>query len=255
MLRVAFALALVAAAAAAKESTPKSEALLDGAHWRLSTEHGAIHVWRPAHYDRRSAGVVIYLHGWYTDADGAWRDQKLAEQFRDSGQNALFIVPEAPSGAGEAVQWPILDELLTTVFRKLRLPAPPGPLVIAAHSGSYRVVVEWLKDPRVQNVLLIDALYGNEDDFGAWLEDPAHRMTIVAKGTLKWTEPFVAARKYAVTVGELPSSWDELGKKARAAKLLYIKTQVGHMELMTEARALPILLRRSALRRLPSLYH
>ncbi len=252
MIRLALASLALAAAAGAREPAPPPEPLLDGAHWRLDTAHGAVHVWRPPRYDRRTAGVVIYLHGWYTDVDGAWRDHKLAEQFRDSAQNALFIAPEAPSGGGEPIQWPVLEELLSTVARKLRAPLPGGPLVVAAHSGAYKVVVEWLHDARVETVLLVDALYGNEDDFGAWLDAaPSHKLVVVAtRGTFKWAEPFVAARKYAAVRGELPDAIDALGRRERTARLLYIRTQIGHMELITDGKALPLLLHRTPLRRL-----
>ena len=56
-----------------------------------------MHVWVPPSYDRATAGTVVYVHGYWTDADGAWRDYSLARQFRASHQNALFIVPDAPS--------------------------------------------------------------------------------------------------------------------------------------------------------------
>ena len=57
---------------------------------------GAIHVWVPPGYDRATAGTVVYVHGYHTDSDGAWKDHDLARQFKASGQNAIFIVPDAP---------------------------------------------------------------------------------------------------------------------------------------------------------------
>jgi len=45
---------------------------------------------------------VIYVHGYYTDADGAWSEHDLARQFKASHQNAMFIVPDAPSGMSKA---------------------------------------------------------------------------------------------------------------------------------------------------------
>ena len=55
-----------------------------GTHWRIDTGGGAVHVWIPGNYDRATAGTVVYVHGYWTDADGAWRDHKLAQQFRAS---------------------------------------------------------------------------------------------------------------------------------------------------------------------------
>ena len=62
-------------------------------HWRIATAQGAVHVWVPEGYDRESAGTVIYVHGYYTDADGAWRDHLLVaitvEELNGSAASAL----------------------------------------------------------------------------------------------------------------------------------------------------------------------
>jgi hypothetical protein len=248
---------------AARASADK-EMLLDGTHWRLATEHGPVHVWRPPRYDRRTAGTVIYLHGWYDNADQAFANHHLAQQFADSEQNALFIVPEAPISGEQATQWPVLDDLLSTVLARLKATMPPGPLIVVGHSGAYRVIVSWLGDARVQHVILVDALYGSEDEFGEWIDAgvnsasagappvvPVHRMTIVGgKSTRKWAEPFVAQRGYAVTRVELPEAVTDLNQRERSARLLYLRTEVGHMELITEGKVVPILLHRTALKRL-----
>ena len=42
-------------------------------HTRLRTPNGAVHVWKPAAYDPSTAGIVIYVHGYYVDVDDAWR--------------------------------------------------------------------------------------------------------------------------------------------------------------------------------------
>ncbi|HWU88063.1 MAG TPA: hypothetical protein VN253_12340, partial [Kofleriaceae bacterium] len=89
----------------------KEDTILGGRHWRVKTAQGAVHVWIPPGYDREKAGTVIYVHGYYTDADGAWRDYELAKQFKASNQNAMFIVPDAPAGNEQSVQWPALTDL------------------------------------------------------------------------------------------------------------------------------------------------
>src|SRR5437016_5385253 len=84
----------------------KEDEVAGGKHWRIATAQGSVHVWVPDGYDRETAGTVIYVHGYYTDADGAWRDHELARQFKASHQNAMFIVPDAPAGNDDSVQWP-----------------------------------------------------------------------------------------------------------------------------------------------------
>ena len=115
---VAVAALLAASSNAGAERPDKSEEALEGGvHWRIRSQHGPIHVWVPADYDRATAGTVVYVHGYWTDADGAWKKHRLARQFRQSRQNALFIVPEAPSGPDQGVVWDSLVELRREVAR------------------------------------------------------------------------------------------------------------------------------------------
>src|SRR5262249_53178391 len=132
-----------------------------GAHWRIMTEHGPVHVFRPQGYDSRAAGTLVYVHGLYTDVDAAWRDHRLADQFAAANVQALFIVPEAPMSGGENLRWTSLDELLVAVHEKTGLARPPGPVVVVGHSAAYRTIVAWLGCGRVKHVILVDALYGN----------------------------------------------------------------------------------------------
>ena len=61
------------------------------------------------------AGMVIYIHGYFTSVDQTWTDDHLATQFRDSGLNALFIAIEAPQSNDQDVFWKSLEDLLRTV--------------------------------------------------------------------------------------------------------------------------------------------
>src|ERR1700690_1207535 len=81
----------------------KEDTVAGGKHWRIVTSAGAVHVWVPADYSRDTAGTVIYVHGYWTNADGAWRDHELARQFKASHQNAMFVVPDAPAGNEDSV--------------------------------------------------------------------------------------------------------------------------------------------------------
>ncbi len=256
----ALAALLTANSVAAKPQRPakpkgpppiKHDEIAGGWHFRYTTEHGPVHVWRPAGYVPKSAGIVIYVHGLYTHADEALKEHQLAEQFAASRQNALFIVPEAPSAGQEDPNWVSLPALLESVFPKTRLPLPRGPLVIVGHSGAYRTIVNWLAFPGISEIMLVDALYGNEDDYAAWLNGGNGRMTLIAAGTKKWTEPFIKRFHRVAVRDNIPDRIEELSKRERLAKLLYLRSQYGHMELVTEGKTIPVLLRRTALRVLP----
>jgi hypothetical protein len=244
--------ALVLASAAGGRGGVTTDIEAEGTHYRVTTEHGPVHLFRPAGYDRRTAGIVVYVHGLYTRVDQAWREHQLAAQFAASGANALFIVPEAPEAADEPPGWTDLESLISTALSRAHLRRPPGPLVAAGHSGAYRTLVEWLGDPALRTLILIDAMYGKQDEFRDWLDaDPAHKMTLVVKGTARWADPFVRGYPRAITLPRIPDSFDELTRAQRTAKLLCLRSQYEHMELITEGKTLPVVLRRTALGRVP----
>ena len=173
-----------------KDATPEA----GGEHLRVETEHGPLHLWRPAKYDPRTAGMVVYIHGYFTSVDQTWTDDHLATQFRDSGRNALFIAIEAPQSNGEDVSWKSLEDLLRTVEDRTPFPLPHGPLVVVGHSGGYRTILLWLRDPRVQYVILLDGLYAGQAEFRSWLRPhpPAkpHRMVLVSSDTWRQSNRF-----------------------------------------------------------------
>ena len=246
--------ALLALAGVASRTGFQTTSEAGGTHLRVETAHGPVHLFRPAGYDRRTAGLVIYVHGLYTGVDQAWREHGLAAQFAASGANALFIAPEAPAAADEPPPWSDLESLIETALRRARLRRPPGPLVAAGHSGAYRTLAAWLDDPALRHLILIDALYGDEGEFRAWLDrDHGHKMTLVVKGTARWADPFVRAFPRAITVGRIPESFHDFSRAERTTRLLCLRSQYGHMELITEGRTLPIVLRRTALGRIASL--
>lgn len=109
--------------------------------------------------------MVIFIHGYFANVDQAWADDRLEEQFQASGRNALFVAIEAPASNFQAVVWKSLDELLRTVQDSSPFPLPRGPLVIMGHSGAFRTILLWLRDPRVHYVTLLDGLYSGLPDF------------------------------------------------------------------------------------------
>ena len=236
------------ASPAASQGAGSGEA--GGKHFRVETAHGAVHIFRPAGYERRTAGVIVYVHGLYVHVDQAWQQHRLAAQFAASGQNALFIAPEAPAATEEEPAWKDLGSLIATALRRAHLSRPPGPVIAVGHSGAYRTLLYWLHEPRLRHLILIDALYGNEADFRDWLvAGNGRKMTVVVKGTGRWADPFVRSIRRAITLAQIPESYGALTRAQRTARLLCLRSQYGHMELITEGRALPILLQRAALRR------
>jgi len=213
-------------------------------HVRVRTDHGAVHVWSPAHYDRDTAGVVVYVHGYFTDVDRAWRRHRLAKQFAESGINALFIACEAPDGPDERVRWTSIGALLETVAEAVADGLPEGRIVAVAHSGAHRTLSMWLDEDYLDTIVLVDALYGEMPVFRAWLDDdPARRLIDAAALTRRWSDELHAALPDTLVFEEFPPP--EAGKLrgARDARIVYVRSQHDHMGLVTDGVALPMLLR------------
>ncbi len=219
------------------------ELLEDGRYIRFGTKDaGPVHVWRPRTYRRDTAVTVVYLHGFYTDVDRAMLEHQLPTQFRDSARNALFIVPETRSWRSDPVLWRDLEALLSSVEKRTKLERPKGGVVVVAHSGGYRTVVEWLSNERVEKVVLVDGLYGNEDEFLKWASG-GRQLVLVGFDTQQRTEWSLRKQPKAVRLDDLPYLFDELPAGYRSAPVLYFQSErFDHMGLITSGRLLPWLL-------------
>lgn len=252
LLAVTFA---VAGPAAADSGRPKKteDTVAGGAHFRIAARPGAIHVWVPPGYDRATAGTVIYVHGYYVDVDQAWTQHHLARQFKASGQNALFIVPEAPSESGEQVHWPSLVELRKTVARaNIRL--PDGPTIAIGHSGAFRTLARWVDNRLLAQVVLLDAMYGGQPAWGDFIDDGkharSHKLVLIGSSTAAASKAFVKKYPYAVVRDGLPDGYEHFTSREKKARLLLLKTKVDHHDLADGGDVLPLILRLTPLRKL-----
>ena len=241
---------LVIASVADDAEPPPSPTVLEqaaaaGRHWRLDTANGPVHVWAPAGYHADGAATVIYVHGYYTDVDLAWAQHRLAEQFALSSINALFIAPEAPEHARNGVSWPELTALLTEVAAAIDVARPTGIVVAVGHSGGYRTVDRWLDHPALDMVIAVDSSYGDVAELEGWLEaSRQHRLVMIGDDTLRWTEELAAdLGADVVTLDRFPDDDDGVPLVAHTARVVYVRSQYGHMPLVTGGIALPMMLR------------
>jgi hypothetical protein len=226
-----------------------------GSHWRLQTDHGAVHVWRPKGYQPDSAGTVVYVHGYYTDVDTAWKEQQLSDQFAESRRNALFVAIEAPASNEQGVFWASLDDLLGLAWEKTGLQAPPGTLVTLAHSGGFRTVACWLGNPRLAEIILLDGFYGEEEGFARWLQqdDTARkRLILIASHTAQNSLQFISQFAFAVSREGYPDGHNPpFSDRERRARLLYVYSQYEHMGLVNDGLIIPTVLGLATLGELP----
>ena len=199
-------------------------------HQRWQSAHGPIHTWHPGL--AVPTAVVLYVHGYNDDADSAFADHHLAEQFADSGFEALFVVPEAPSGPQQRVSWPDLEELLVEVSRQHDVPLPQTVFVFG-HSGGNRTLKAWLASARVNHVVLLDGFYGDPKPFENWLGGNADAQLILI-GQLTF------ARAETWRKGLVASSRDRVEQRAAGCS---------HMQIVTAGKWIPHVLRASAQRR------
>lgn len=233
------ALVLVALLAGLADAGPRRERSL-----RFATDSGPVRVWMPRGYDPATAGIVIYVHGYFTTVDGAWRRHRLPRQFAASGLNALFIACEAPRGPDDPVAWDSVDDLLDRVADNVDLPLPDGPVVAVGHSGAHRTLWAWLDDDRLDTLALLDAMYGEPEPLLAWLdEDDDHRLIDVARLARPEAEELHAQLPDTVVFDGFPSRRRGRVKGARDARIVYIPTSIDHMPIVTGGHALPMTLR------------
>jgi hypothetical protein len=223
-------------------ATPELEQrVLAGTHWRLMTDRGPVHVWIPSGYDRQTAATVVFVHGYGTDVDSAWNDYRLPEQFARSGVNAMFVACGAPASPNRPMVWPSLSALLLAVKAGISQPLPAGELVAVGHSAAYRTLVLWLANPVLRTLVLLDAAYGETDQFLAWTRaDNHHRLINVASDTIPDSNLMHAFLPTTKRIDGLPvDGWPD---EARMARVLYVRTDVGHIPMITGGVALPLAL-------------
>jgi hypothetical protein len=221
---------------------PARAAAAGAQEWRIRSGARVVRVYRPAGFHRESAAVVMYVHGFFTDADRAWREHRLPEQFEASARNALFVVPAARAAAGEPLPWPDLPSLLEVVAAATG-EALPRAVVAAGHSGGYKQIGAWLGYRSLRTILLLDGLYGLLPDFRAWLRRPGRRMALVSKDTAPATAQWTRRMSYAVRRPRCPVDFDQLSPRERSARVLAMGTDSDHFGIVTEGKALPLLLR------------
>jgi hypothetical protein len=143
---------------------------------------------------------------------------------------------------------------------------------VAGHSGAWRTMGGWTGDKgdkddkgekgdevdkdakSVEAFVLLDALYGMDDKFQSWLEHHPGanqaRMTLVSKDTASRVPSFLEKLSGAKRRATLPESYKDLTAAERNVPVLEITSDLGHMEIVTSGKVLPVVLHRSPLRTL-----
>jgi hypothetical protein len=223
---------------------PLTAAVAAGRHFRIDGPHGPIHVWIPPSYHAETGATIVYLHGYWDDADSAWTGHHLPEQFAMSSLNAMFIEPEAPSAVHPPVNYPSLSEVLRIVEEQTGVPRGMALTAVVGHSGAFRTIAAWIDEPLVDQLVMIDAMYANEELIEAWFRSsPRHRLITVGEDTLQWNEQLTRDLSDVLVIDRVPPTWDTWPPEAKTARIVYIRSQYAHMPLVMDGIVLPSVLR------------
>lgn len=149
------------------------------------------------HYDDSSAAIFIpdnfnpkkefrllfYFHGWKTTVERSLSDFNLPQQVVESGSNVILIHPEMAKNAADGFGGHFeesdyfkgfLEEIVNfLVEHKIIERVKPASILLAGHSGAYRVIASILAKGGVahlvKEVYIFDGLYGGNSHFLNWL--------------------------------------------------------------------------------------
>lgn len=204
----------------------------------------------------READAVVYFHGWYNNPDSALVQFNLINQFVQANKNAILIVPQGPKNApdsfgGKLESAGMFAAFINEIFLKLaaakvvRNNPRLGTIVLAGHSGGYRVIAHILMHGGmdIKEVYIFDGLYGHFEKFILWIDrNKSARFVAITSpaegGTEKqsmemmtvmkaWRIPFASFK-------ELDASLTELEKN----RVVFIQSILGHNEVLATGNAL-----------------
>ncbi len=195
------------------------------------------------------ADMIFWFHGWSNNIDSALVRYGLSRQFAKSGLNAVLVLAEtakdAPDSYGGKLEQPgTFRGLVSDVLKKLHKEkivsanCSAGNVILAGHSGAYRVMAGILQNGNVpvNEVILFDALYANTDKFMNWLTaDSDHRFIDLYTdhgGTLTETQSML---KQIINVKLPADSLEEADLTPRIIsenKILFIHSEHAHNDII-----------------------
>jgi len=141
------------------------------------------------HPENGKADLIFWFHGWHNNIDTALRYYHLDSQFIASRKNAVLVLAEAAKNAADSYGGKLelegqfsklVQDVLSSLVKNKRIvrDCGVGNVLLAGHSGAYRVIAYILQNGgvQVQEVDLFDALYSEKDKFMDWMNiDSSHR--------------------------------------------------------------------------------
>ncbi|HQQ62055.1 MAG TPA: hypothetical protein PLF22_00630 [Pseudomonadales bacterium] len=187
--------------------------LRGGVYWQDATySDRRVMMTIPKKFDvNRPAVLVVFLHGNESILERDVRDrQQVPRQLAESGLNAVLVAPQFAVDAKDSSAghfWEqgffadFLDEAAEQAAQlhhdvRYRRALEQAPVVLVAYSGGYQAAAYALDaggaDRRIKGVILLDALYGQEEKFAGWIARHRHQMFFFSS----YTEPARAGNEH-----------------------------------------------------------
>jgi hypothetical protein len=138
---------------------------------------------------KKTVDLIFWFHGWRNNIDNAASFYELTKQFLASNTNAVLILAETAkdspdSYGGKLENSGIFKGLTADMLNVLKVRhlipkgCKSGHILLAGHSGAYRVMASIIKNGQmpIDEVILFDALYAETPIFLDWIKaDQNHR--------------------------------------------------------------------------------
>lgn len=203
---------------------------------------------------RRPAALVVFLHGNEATLERDVRDrQGVVRQLEASGVNAVLVAPQfavdaKDSSAGRFWEPGVFAQFLKEAARRLAaLDGRPAtafafdeaPVVIVGYSGGYLPAAAALRyggaGRRVRGVVLLDALYGEEETFESFVlhRGPGFFVSLYGKSSRAGNE----ALKRRLAARGVPLADDSLGEAIGPGAVVFVDAgdAVAHGDFVTQA--------------------
>ena len=207
--------------------------------------------------------LVFWFHGWRNNIDTAAEFYKLTKQFIASRRNAILVLAEtaknAPDSYGGKLEEPgmfkaLVGDVIMQLKKEniLRDQTEPGHIVLAGHSGAFRVIAYILQNGGmpVQEVLLFDALYSQLDKYEDWLyQDKAHHFihwfTNQGGGTDEMSDSMMVHLNKHSVVFALIEEGNINPEKIKSYRILYVHSSREHNVIINDPDDFQLLLENS----------
>lgn len=218
--------------------------------------------------NKKSVNVIVYFHGWYNNLDSIIRTFGIIDQFVKARKDAILIIPQGPKNAPDSFGGKLegqngfkymVDEVIDILYNLTLLETRNVEnIIIAGHSGAYRVISFILLrggyTDRIREVYLFDALYGQTEKYTWWIDHYQGKLIDIytPDGGTKaesenlmtdltaWQIPYLSVIESELTPDQL-----------RTNRLVFISSEQEHNEVVFKTENLWRFLEASPLKTIP----